>query len=97
MPDPRRPLDIGDVIHGFANGVFGRDHYTCVKIVAVGPDWITCQGTDGMGRTFTCTASGRPDLELCQINRERLNDYGPDGGPCCDLATLPPLTTWKPS
>ncbi|MEU7066926.1 hypothetical protein [Streptomyces sp. NPDC046161] len=38
-PQPARPLAVGDVIHGFAYGAFGRDHYDCVRIEAVGPGW----------------------------------------------------------
>lgn len=41
------PLRIGDVIHGFAQGGFGRDHYDCTKIEAAGPDWIVCRDADG--------------------------------------------------
>lgn len=42
-----RPLGIGDVIHGFAQGGFGRDHYDCVKIEAAGRDWIVARDADG--------------------------------------------------
>jgi hypothetical protein len=41
------PLKIGDVIHGFAQGGFGRDHYDCVKIEAAGADWIVARDADG--------------------------------------------------
>jgi hypothetical protein len=41
------PLKVGDVIHGFAQGGFGRDHYDCVKIEAAGPDWIVARAEDG--------------------------------------------------
>jgi len=41
------PLKIGDVIHGFAQGAFGRDHYDCVKIEAAGTDWIVARDADG--------------------------------------------------
>ncbi len=46
MNDPR-PLKIGDVIHGFAQGGFGRDHYDCTKIEAAGRDWIVARDADG--------------------------------------------------
>lgn len=46
MSSPR-PLAIGDVIHGFAQGAFGRDHYDCVKIEAAGRDWIVARDADG--------------------------------------------------
>jgi hypothetical protein len=38
-----RPLAVGDVIHGFAQGGFGRDHYDCVRIEAAGRDWIVAR------------------------------------------------------
>lgn len=88
-----RPLAVGDIIHGFANGAFGRDSYDCRIIEAVGPDWIVTRNKNGNVEF----AAGRHSLELCQINRERLNHYGSDGDPCCTLAPEPPLTTWEPS
>lgn len=42
-----KPLEVGDVIHGFAQGGFGRDHYDCVKIEAAGKDWIVARDADG--------------------------------------------------
>lgn len=42
-----RPLAVGDVIHGFAQGGFGRDHYDCVRIEAAGRDWIVARDADG--------------------------------------------------
>lgn len=82
------PLAVGDVIHGFANGAFGRDHYECTKIEAVGPDWIVTRGDDG-GLEFV---AGRQSLELCQANRTPVRDINDD--PCCN-AGGPPLTTWS--
>ncbi len=34
------PFKVGDIIHGFAGGAFGRDSYACRRVEAVGPDWI---------------------------------------------------------
>jgi hypothetical protein len=62
---PTKPLAVGDVIHGFAHGVFGRDHYDCVRIEAVGPDWIVARNPHnefGAGLYF---AAGRSELRLC--------------------------------
>lgn len=56
--DSPRPLGIGDVIHGFAQGGFGRDHYDCVRIEAAGRDWIVARDADG-GVSF---ASGERSL-----------------------------------
>ncbi|GAA1065217.1 hypothetical protein [Streptomyces asiaticus] len=65
----RRPLAVGDVIHGFAYGAFGRDHYDCVRVEAAGPDWIVARDSNEDDRTpsFTC---GRRSLELCVQARD---------------------------
>ena len=83
------PLAVGDVIHGFANGAFGRDHYDCTKIEAVGPDWIVCRNETGEAEFVW----GRKSLELCQANRKPTTDSYDN--PCCNAGTAP-LTTWKP-
>ncbi|MHC3427218.1 hypothetical protein [Streptomyces sp. DT18] len=92
MPQPAspRPLAVGDVIHGFAYGAFGRDHYDCVRIAAVGPDWIVARDPDEpwRGPSFT---SGAESLQLCQQARDT---------PCpvdspCPLAAQPPLTAFS--
>lgn len=94
MTQPRRPLAVGDVIHGFAYGAFGRDHYHCARIEAVGPDWIVARDPDSdwTGPSFT---SGRHSLELCQQARDepcpRLRDDVP--APCTLADPEPPLTT----
>lgn len=84
MSDPTRPLAVGDVIHGFAEGAFGSSSYNCKKIEAVGPDWIVCRDEDGAVHLTT----GTEDLELCKRNRESQWDG------CCKFDTKPPLTTW---
>lgn len=65
MTSPK-PLALGDVIHGFAQGGFGRDHYDCTKIEAAGPDWIVCRAADG-GLSF---ASGEEDLRFLMRVRD---------------------------
>jgi hypothetical protein len=91
MPEPRRPLAPDDVIHGFAYGAFGRDHYNCVRIEAVGPDWIVARDNDEdfPGPSFT---SGRRSLELCQQARD---EPCPIDSPCPLAGAEPSLTTWK--
>jgi len=54
-----KPLAVGDVIHGFAQGAFGRDHYDCVKIEAAGPDWIVARSANDV----LSFASGVRDLK----------------------------------
>lgn len=83
-----RPLAVGDVIHGFAHGAFGRDHYHCVRIEAVGADWIVARDPHEPfhGPSFT---AGRRSLQLCIEARD---EPCPNDNPC-PLATEPPLTT----
>lgn len=93
--DPARPLAVGDIIHGFANGAFGRDSYDCRKIEAVGPDWIVTRDENGDVEF----AAGRRTLELCQANREpiiRTDGWDDrDQTPCCDFGGhVTGLTTW---
>ncbi|MFD3952240.1 hypothetical protein ACFWRC_19715 [Streptomyces albidoflavus] len=61
-----RPLSVGDVIHDFAYGAFGRDHFTCVRVDAVGPDWIVARSPDG-DPSF---AAEPRSLQLCQQARD---------------------------
>jgi hypothetical protein len=88
MPEPRRPLSPGDVIHRNAGGAFGRDHNECVRIEAVGPDWIVAGDPEERRWRTPVFASGRRALEQCQQAR--------DGG-CveCPIREDPPLTTWQ--
>ena len=82
----RRPLAPGDIIHREAGGAFGPNHDVCVRIEAVGPDWIAARPDNHWaGPVF---AVGRRALEQCQQAR--------DGG-CieCPIREDPPLTTWK--
>lgn len=90
-----RPLAPGDIIHGFAHGVFGRDHYDCVRIEAVGPDWIVArEAREDFGPEPRLSfASGRKDLQLCQRARdERCQN---DAGICPFAGDEDPLTTWN--
>lgn len=89
------PLAVGDIIHGFANGAFGRDSYDCRRIEAVGPDWVVCRYESGA----VDLAAGAETLKLCQANREPV--IRPDGwddrdqAPCCTFGgQVTGLTTW---
>ncbi len=33
-------FEIGDIIHGFCGGYFGRDSYSCKKVEYIGHDYI---------------------------------------------------------
>lgn len=41
------PLALGDVLHGFCGGHFGRDHYDCARVEAIAPDWLVARDQDG--------------------------------------------------
>jgi hypothetical protein len=88
-----RPLTPGDTIHGFAYGAFGRDHYNCTRIEAVGPDWIVTRDNDEHfpGPSFT---SGRHSLELCIQARDEPCP-NEDGCPLHTRPEQPPLTTYE--
>lgn len=43
-PDAK-PLRIGDVINGFAAGVFGRDFWGPARVEFIGGDWIVVRGS----------------------------------------------------
>lgn len=86
MSDPR-PLAPGDIIHADP-APFGNQHDACVRIEAVGPDWIVARipGNRWDGPVF---ASGRRQLEACIRARDE-SCYE-----CPLRETEPPLTTYK--
>ncbi len=89
------PLAPGDVIHGHASGAFGRDHNACVRIEAVGPDWIVARAAREPyerepGPLF---ASERQELKACQQARDERCQDG--SGLCPFEGDKEPLTTWK--
>ena len=55
-----RPLAVGDRIHGYCGGYFGRDHYDCGIVEAVGKDWLIARTTawPNEGRAFSATGEG---------------------------------------
>lgn len=91
----RRPLAVGDIVHGFAHGAFGRDHYDCVRVEAVGPDWIVARSNHEPYERAPdpSFASGRRSLELCQQARDERCEN--DTGLCPFADVEPPLTAWK--
>jgi hypothetical protein len=88
-----RPLAVGDIIHGFAYGAFGRDHYHCVRIEAVGRDWIVARDPDRDDEGGPSFTAGRRSLELCQEARD--TDC-PNDSPCPLGDAPPPLTAYRP-
>lgn len=57
-PNPP-PLRVGDKIHGYVRGYYGRDHYSCGRIEAIGFDWVVMR-TDG---GVACAATGEGVIE----------------------------------
>jgi hypothetical protein len=41
------PFRLGDIIHGFCGGAFGRDSYNCRRVEAVGADWVVTRNERG--------------------------------------------------
>lgn len=50
---------VGDIIHGFAGGRFGRDSYGCKRVEAVGPDWVVAREVTLYRQGDVLTATGR--------------------------------------
>lgn len=49
--EPSCGIKVGDVIHGYAFGIFGRDHYECSRVEAIGSDWVVVRTIeDGIPR-----------------------------------------------
>lgn len=70
------PLAVGQVLHGFCGGAFGRDHYDCCRVEALGPDWIVVRDDEG----YMGFATGvKRLLDLREYRAE--NDYCPSH-PC---------------
>ena len=42
-----RDFFVGEVVHGFVGGAFGRDSYDCRRVEAVGADWIVTRNRRG--------------------------------------------------
>lgn len=68
-------LYIGDIVHGFAGGAFGRDGYGCKTIIGLGSDW--CVARDTYGNLFFAQADDI-QAELADAAKPQLRDG------CCD-------------
>lgn len=42
-----RPLQVGDELHGYCEGEFGRDYYECGYVEAIGRDWLILRTLSG--------------------------------------------------
>lgn len=47
------PLRVGDVLHGFCGGAFGRDVYKCKRVEAIGSDWVVTRTARGAANAIT--------------------------------------------
>lgn len=68
------PLRVGDIIHGHVGGYFGRDHYECARIEAIGADWIVARRF-GSSHPITATASLGDLLAACLEARDSDSPY----------------------
>ena len=72
--------DVGEVIHGFAGGAFGRDSYECRRVEAVGHDWIVTR--NGRGQVEFAAGSRIPwrregdDLAYCTLSGDEVCSEG---------------------
>lgn len=55
------PIRVGDIVHGHLGGWFGRDHYDCARVEAVGADWAVIR-TLGDGTPVTGSGAGIVDV-----------------------------------
>lgn len=64
ITEPSMPFKVGDHIHGFAAGAFGRDSFDCRTVETVGPDWVQTRNVLGQVETLTDTWNIRCAFEL---------------------------------
>lgn len=73
LPTGRETVNVGDVLHGFCGGEFGRDPFGCKTVEAVGPDWVVARVKSGYGVGAVLTAMGngiRVDLARYLIRED---------------------------
>lgn len=58
-PTDASAIVVGTRIHGYANGVFGRDSYECRTVEAVGADWIVTRNKSGITEMVTREEASR--------------------------------------
>lgn len=58
-------MKVGDVVHGFCSGAFGRDSYDCRRIEVIGTDYVVTRNL------FYGTPEFTQRLDLVQANVER--------------------------
>jgi hypothetical protein len=82
---------VGDVLHGFCGGAFGRDSYDCRLVEATGHDWIVTRNSRRevelcTGRSLRGVAEAGADRSYCYDDCQGappLNDIDMTGECCC--------------
>ena len=64
MPD--FDFKVGDIVHGFAQGAFGRDSYDCRRVEAIGSDWIVTRNSQGEAEFTTYQWLDPNDRGFCE-------------------------------
>lgn len=62
------PLRVGDIVHGHVCGHFGRDHYDCSRVEAIGADWVVMR-TLGY-EPYPVTGTGQDIVKDCVEARD---------------------------
>lgn len=62
-------VEVGDILHGYCGGWFGRDSYGCSRVEAVGSDWLISRVRDDFKDDGDARAALGADI------RERLSEY----------------------
>lgn len=75
----KEPLRVGDVLHGYCGGAFGRDSYECKRVEAIGADWVICRTVGGQYPTVAF----HPSPQLVEY---RDQPWGDDDDGCCNFA-----------
>ena len=68
-------LQVGEVIHGFASGAFGRDSYDCRRVEAVGADWIVTRNAGGGVELATWFGFDPDDRAYCGEDCQALEEW----------------------
>lgn len=64
------PLRIGDVLHGYCGGAFGRDHYACSRVEAIGSDFVVVREVETAYRGVWFSVGDPDSLAEYRDNRE---------------------------
>lgn len=77
-------VEVGDVLHGYCGGWFGRDSYDCSRVEAVGPDWLVARIRDGFkddGGVRCADGAGIRERLAEYVDPDQWHRHDPDN-PC---------------